>query len=553
MLTFLERMAAGFWSFSYRVVGLILPFFTRTRDVRQLGRTLWWILHVVLVLVVLGVCYWLNTYFNLGELLQAPTVFGIRLKDFWLPILFLLLYTLAWLGWWIWQLLGPEEDQVEYPDIDEAWEEALQALNTAGIGLTDAPLFLVLGRPGAGEASLFSAADMPFPVKNAPGRADSPLRVYANRDAIFVTCVGASQLGKQSVLLTEASGDSTDAGAYGYGAGGAEEGADAGKTLSPQENLRYKEIANIIRRAAQEGRPVTTAEQARIKQLEKEDRAGGAKPGGKAQAMYLKHNPEEAERLTDRLRYLCKLIVRDRRPYTPLNGLLVVVPFPATESDESATQSGAVCQQDLLTARQVLKIQCSLFYLVSDMETTPGFREFVARFQKDERKRRLGQRFPMQPDVADNVSVPDLVEDSVRWICTSLIPTWVYKRFELETSRGSYTENTKGNNQLYWLLGEMVDRRKRFGTLVRRSLAVEGRIPWWFGGCYIAATGEDAGQAQAFVSGVFRRLLDHVNDIAWTDEALTEDASFHSWAWRGYMLIVFMAVVSIGLLFYALR
>src|SRR5205085_10340970 len=71
----------------------------------------------------------------------------------------------------------------------------------AGIDLTAAPLFLVLGRPAGGEAALFQAAQLQLAVKMAPPRGDAPLHVFANRDGIYVTCAGASLLGRQSLLF----------------------------------------------------------------------------------------------------------------------------------------------------------------------------------------------------------------------------------------------------------------------------------------------------------------------------------------------------------------
>src|SRR5438105_1685685 len=61
----------------------------------------------------------------------------------------------------------------------------------------DLPLFLGLGRPSGPEEALFDAAQLAFVVKQAPA-GPAPLHVYATRDAIYVTCAGASLLGKHA-------------------------------------------------------------------------------------------------------------------------------------------------------------------------------------------------------------------------------------------------------------------------------------------------------------------------------------------------------------------
>src|SRR5437762_649603 len=81
-------------------------------------------------------------------------------------------------------------------DFAAAWEEAVRALNAQGLDVRDAPLFLILGRPGGGEGPLFQAAQMSFVVQQAPKRPDAPLAVWAAPDGIYVTCADASLTGR---------------------------------------------------------------------------------------------------------------------------------------------------------------------------------------------------------------------------------------------------------------------------------------------------------------------------------------------------------------------
>ena len=90
-----------------------------------------------------------------------------------------------------------------FPDIDAAWAEALKALDQAGIDLSAAPLFVVLGQSQGSEESLFAAAQLPLQVRHVPRRPTAPLHLYASRDGIYLTCGGASLLARQIALLTE--------------------------------------------------------------------------------------------------------------------------------------------------------------------------------------------------------------------------------------------------------------------------------------------------------------------------------------------------------------
>src|SRR5439155_24859794 len=85
-----------------------------------------------------------------------------------------------------------------FREIDGAWDVAVRALAQAGIRPGDLPMFLVLGRPAGPEENLFHAAQLPLVVKQTPGDARAPLHVYATREAIYVTCAGASLLGKHA-------------------------------------------------------------------------------------------------------------------------------------------------------------------------------------------------------------------------------------------------------------------------------------------------------------------------------------------------------------------
>jgi hypothetical protein len=531
MLGFLEKIAFGFWDIIRRIVGLVFPFLSSTRELRRFGFVLRWLLHIGLLVGTLVGLWFLDWYLDLPKYLRGPR--WIRDNHLWAPLIFLLLYVLSWLTYWIWKLLRPEAETAEFPDIDQAWDEATRALHQAGIDVSEAPLFLVLGKAQGGELALFEGTQMTFPVKYAPPRDDAPLHVFGSRDAIFVTCAGASLLGKQAdILAGEATpGLNGSVGIPGIGQ------ADPGATLKPEG--RMLDVQSVLTRARESGRDpsqLTEQEKQEIRVLLAEHKAEEVEQVFKARPNLLK-DTLTAGRLSARLGYLCRLIVRDRYPFCPVNGMLVLVPFAGTDSDNDANQTGNICHQDLETARRVLQIHCPVFTLVCDLETTPGFPEFAQRFAAEQRARRIGQRFPLVPDVANQEALAHELEQVALAICNNVFPSWVYKLFRVETpGREETAAVVKANTRLFNLMSQFRDRRKRFGQALTRCLEAEGESDrWLFGGCYVAGTGREAVREQAFVAGVFRRLMDEQNAVAWTPNAHQQEQQYRQWTKYGYV------------------
>ncbi len=540
MLTFLKTVAAGAWALCQRVLQLILPFFAKASAVRPRFGALLWVLHVIIVAGIVIGLYFLGQYFGWDRhLTNGPE----PLRPYWAPILFLLVYTLGWLGYWLWTLLVPEEEASRFPDLDAAWEEAVQALHQARVDPMEAPLFLVLGRPAAGEDGLFNAAQLQLTVKGAPRDPTAPLHVYGNRDGIYVTCASACLLGEQAAILEgERAGMPNPSNV----AETAPEGMSANEfaTLQAAAVNRAQEALRLYEKAQRERRELTTEEKSIIRGLEQEDR--------KKSQPYpsLLKNPAELERLTARLEHLCRKIARERRPYCPINGILVLIPYAALATEEEANQTAALCQKDLQTARETLQLNCPAFALLSDLEKAEGARDFLDRFPQDKRQRRLGQRFPLAPDVPAS-ELPAARERSVAWIGESLFVTWVYQFLHIEPpGSGKYADVTRGNAQLYRLMSQMRERAAALGRLIARAFGGDQGPAIMFGGCYVAATGRDPQREQAFVAGVFRRLLENQSYVSWTDEAISQDAEFQSWTRRGYAVISLLILVAIALITY---
>jgi hypothetical protein len=517
------------WGGVRRLIGLIVPFFAKAGDFSRLSPAWRWTLRLLLFVLTLVVLGWLNWVFSLRYVLgKAPPL----LQDFfWLPALFLVLSMLVWMVWWLWVLLWPEAEPSPFPRIDEAWDKARQALGEAGIGLTDVPLFLVLGRPQGGEESLFAAAQLQLEVPQAPRDPAAPLHVYANRDAAYVTCAGASLLGRLAAVY---------AGAGGPAVGGAVEDGPA-KVADPFATLEptgfVKDVQDILDQVA--GREATPEEKLRIRRLLAADQGNQSQRRAQAGGALLK----ESATWLAQLRHLCRLIVRDRRPYCPLNGVLLVLPLAASEGDREADDTATACQRDLSAARDVLGVHCPLFVLVGDLETMKGFGQFIERLQGNQRIQRVGQRFPLMPDLEPK-GLPEAIEGTVDWVCQHFFPARVYELLRLEDQPGRehVEEAVEDNGRLYHVLYQLRERSKRLGRIVARAATAVPDGPPLYGGCYVAATGRDPDREQAFVAGVFRRPSEEQNFVSWTAKALSEEDRYRRNLQLGYVGLAGAAV-----------
>ncbi len=518
MLDYLTRIWYGFISF----LAILLPFGKDVSTIK-IGSGLRWALHIFLMLLILVGLYFLN------KLFFRSGVYVGWAQDYWLPMLFILVYFLTWTGWWTWKLLMAAPPPSSFPDIDAAWEEGMRALAQGGIRVTDMPMFLVLGRPEAPEDHFFNAAQLQLVVKQSPPGPMAPLHVYASRDAIFVTCAGASLLGKHASIVA-LEGIEQLGGTEGGGGGG--ESPEADKTIRPskKEKKVIKQLALIA------GRQMNVVERRAARRA-----LGMPMPD-------ITRMPAEVELWQARLAHLCRLMVRDREPFCAINGILILAPIGGTDTEHDAQQTADATARDLATLRRGLRMQCPVLVLACDLEALPGFADFIRRVSAKDRLGRLGQRFPLaSPDLAGE-RLEAKIDNSIHHLCNSYLRDWVYRSFMADEKGFTDAEKqtTTTNIGLYLFLDEMRARRKHLSRIVTHGLAKEGPTPLLYAGCYLAATGADAAREQAFVPGVFKRLLENQNLVSWTNEALAEDRRCHGRAQWGYTLLAGLAAVLVA-------
>ena len=490
-----------------KVGGLVFPMFARTRDFASLSLAQLWALRAAALTTVLGLLWGINSQFE--WLIKGP---WHTVNSLWLPLVFLLMYVLLWLAQWYWSQLSPNRQDANFPDIDRAWGEVLQALARAGLSLQEAPLFLVLGRTQSPEPVLFNAAGLHLKLRGVPDRDDAPVRVYASRDAIYLTCGGASVLGQFVAPPDEAEFEATRI----------PESAQTDSIYGGQSGYRTINDVKTI---------------GSWRDSNEEEQAGTAKPAGSTR------EKAEAEIQGARLRHLGHLISQERRPYCPINGVLLLIPVAATNSDLLATRVGLLCQRDLAMVRQSMPVRCPVYALVCDFETLPGFTELVQRMPEDQRRRRMGQRFPLIPDV-EPTRLPNVYELGIDWIAARQFPTQVDQLWRVEsTGELSAADAVRGNVRLYRFLSQIRDRHRRLGRVITRAILTDGTQTAMLGGCYLAGTGSEPATEQAFIPGVFRRLTESQDLVSWSPELLAQEKRYHRWTRRGYVILVVISII----------
>ena len=394
-----------------------------------------WIVHILAVIIFLVLLLILNRVLGLSK--YIPSRFPI-LQHTWLPLLGLLVYLLGWNIYWLFFI--PAEPTRRFPEIDEAWDEALQTLNRIRIDLTDRPLFLILGHPEAKEENLFEAADMDLVVPKTPDRTDAWLHVYANRDenpdnqAIYVTCSKVSLMGKLATRM--ALEDMTEWERR-------DGNASSGKTLGPGELGAMRVMRDLHSNRENQGnaKPKTALYNRNLRRYVDEPIPD------------LRQEQTIIKEYSDRLSYLCERIVADRSPFCGINGILILLPLVASDTEDDASQAAECMKQDLQTVRESIGVCCPVFVLLTDLETTWGFTEYVCQRAPEERLERIGQRFPLKTDL-DPEALAKQIGDSVSWMCTQrLREDWVRDFFKVESQSGDDVEElTQRNARLFRLL-----------------------------------------------------------------------------------------------------
>jgi hypothetical protein len=460
-----------------------------------------------------------------------------RYRDPWfvllisLPFLFAIPY-----GCYLLVKLLLTKDVSRYPELDRAWDRGLLALENAQIRLQYSPLFLVVGGSDFRQTdNLIKAAQLGQAVHEPAGE-DSPLQWYSDGESVFLFLNRASCLSKVAQKLQQTPSAGPVMGATPGGGGGSGTGTlAAGMAIGPISTPGMPVGSQTL----DSGSPPVTPMANPLLPPGAGGGGGGATmqlPMGQDPASFLPQppvgstavvpvniglSPQEANDLVDRLEYVCRLLKKTRQAVCPVNGLLALVPFSAIGHSGADVQAAA--QKDLAVIRQNLRVRCAATLLVTGMEEEEGFQELVNRVDPaNTQNNRFGKGCDPWGD--SNGRRLRAVGDHA----AGAFEVWTHSLFQQENAL-----KRRYNSRLFALLCKV---RGGFSESLQNVLSYgfgydpeqESELAdrqFLFSGCYFAATGTNPDQ-QAFVSSVFRKVMEQDEAVEWAPEAWVEDSRF---------------------------
>jgi len=495
-----------------------------------------------------------------------------------------------------------EGERSRFPDIDFAFKSGIDALANHGIDVKATPVFLMLGSAShVGERILLAAGGTPLRVDSTP-EGPAALHWYAHNEAIYLFCTQScvtssfsALVGRRTGTAEGPAGDSAEPPAAAQAtpvapsqlkaAGSVAEGFDptapgavmggspsddppptpsgtiqldqflAGRQAGEQAAQKVQlpaPAADEGQQTASRGTLMLDAPRAAPPPYQDAHDADSPLPyltavSGTGVDETLLTSVKVTEQL-QRLKYLCQLLKRYRRPVCPINGVLALVPFATilgsrAESEELQESIKA----DVTTLQRELQLRAPVSALFVGLEHERGFRELVRRVGRD---RAAAQRFGRKFDVRSIPTTKQMRALSAH-VCGAF-EDWIYTLFR---EHGALSH--PGNTRLYSLLCKVRCTLKTwladvlggaFG--VKEGSGGGDRVA--FSGCYFAATGATTDR-QAFVRGVLDKLVDEQELVEWTFAAVRNDRR-HRWlAGAGIAVGVLLSVSLVALIVMASR
>lgn len=427
-----------------------------------------------------------------------------------------------------------------YPDIEDAWQAGIEELERQRIDLKQSPMYLVLGCGGEAQAqALFEGSNIDLAVRNVP-QGKAPFYWFASQDGVYVVC---TEVGAECLVGRVARTAPIRA--------AAEAGPGAARPRDLRQTLVAGDDSDVLPGVG--SAPPAPAFDIRgtmeVAQV-RETMIGGATGPKLAEPVEQRIVVDrgERERELSRLETVCRKIARARKPFCPVNGALMILPYKVLESKSGAGEMTVAVENDLRVASKVFTQRFPVVALVTGLEEERGFQELVRRVGQGAA---AGQRFGHKYD-AWKAPIPEQMEALCAHACGAF-EDWVYSLFRKDDA----LKKKSGNELLYSLLCKIRGKVQ----LHLEKVLVEGfgydpdqiKAPYvdrpLFAGCYFAATGEREDR-RAFLGGVVRdKLFDHVNDVEWTPDAIAYDQRCYGWA-KFFVGLDALLLVALGFVLY---
>ncbi len=360
-----------------------------------------------------------------------------------------------------------DHDVSEFPDIDEAWTQGLAKLREAALSLSDLPLFLVLGSPDEEQTrALMNSSTLNLTVNSEPGAGPSALRWFAGPDAAVLFVSNACCLSRLAVKAGEPPTASVPQQDVRTMTPPLEEPGRVARTVEVPENFTFDRTAMSQMPRSMMSAPSRPAYMG----------VGTVTPGWE--------EPEEAvaghmfapvtltnaeiETATARLEHVCRLLLKERLPLCPINGILLVLPFELiARGEQETTDLCNSAKADLATLRTFLQLRCQAIALFGGMEQLDGFTELM---------RRLGPKVTKEQQFGKGYNprcYPARSELSAvaQHACGSFED---FTNHLLLSANNERRSNPRGNRQLYSLVCRIRALQQRVEYVIVNAFAGDG-------------------------------------------------------------------------------
>jgi len=198
-----------------------------------------------------------------------------------------------------------------------------------------------------------------------------------------------------------------------------------------------------------------------------------------------------------------------------LGGIIMILPVDWLNRPD-APRLATAYRSDLQAIPRILELRCPVYFVMTGLESEPGFLEFARRMKESFRtRRRCGFFLPGDPG-----DVTRLINGGLVWF-SGWYETWMLYLMAREPIEHN------GNNALFTFASHVRAFRRRLPELLGLSIAAPpGGENISLNGCYFAATGPTP-ESAACAAGIIRgRVLDDAAPTRWAAPALDRDRDY---------------------------
>lgn len=426
-----------------------------------------------------------------------------------------------------WIIAASSGKRIADRNLHDLWNAGIQACEQQGIAIDEVPIFLVLGSPNRRQTDrLIQASQLPMNTV-VPPRGNSDITFFANRQAIFIFVDGCSCLSALSTGVVKPTAAAPRRPKPTAQSAPVMMGGTIVADMFPESSPAPEQPQN------QEFGTVSEFKVPATRQSDPHDYPGPENleatltlPEPRRRPQDAKHNnrdrddtaPEHSsvagntDSYQRKLRYLCRLLKRERGSLCPVNGILTTLPLPLVENNSCDEITRAI-DADLAVLADSLGVRCANTVLVTHINEATGCTDLVKRVGVEKsRESRFGKgcdvwHIPQQQRI-----------DAIAQHAVGAFEVWIHSIFQRENS-----PDISSNSRLFRLLSRIRGRfAENFHCVLGLGFGVDpahDRQPqsnFLFGGCYFAATGT---KTQAFVKSVFKKVIEREADFEWTNAA----------------------------------